>query len=191
MEREQLLREKLLVAQQMTGARRIAFLAIACATLRPNQANHAMHAFIRAFLKVQCTAPEVHPRAAERPIQLQSETARASRAARYMAQWIETYEAASSPQQALVDALPQAARAAGTGVMINDADVFTFLVTGQQPVEAHQAAWPAWLLWQGGATSLQEHGAGEWYVEVGEDPARECESSGFAADVEALQALPS
>lgn len=196
-EREELLRAKLLMGEQLVGVRRIALLAVACSSLSPAHGERAMQVFLKSLQVTGCTPPRVGEKVVDDAVQMQAEVARASAAAKLMSLWQRTFQRSASPELALLEALPQVAEAYDGGILIGQKSVFTSLVDEERldPMQPQHAAWLAWLVWRGGLASVSEIDPGRWLVKsLQEEPEQllsPVPGDWFSSGVTALLEVPS
>ncbi len=179
-ERDGLLREKMLVQQQQLLGQRASQLAIVCAGLVQQDPSHGLYTFLDTASNAGCAAPSIDWRVLDHADLMQAEAQRGIAIGQLLARWLQDFDAAKSPAQALatlVQALPGQARMDGDGVAMLERRALTALLEApaQQVPAAADVAWLAWLLSCGPAAQVRS-GANGWEVRL--------------AEAQALPALP-
>lgn len=169
-ERDGLMREKMLAHQGQLLGNRLAQLLGVLATLRPSQADAALHAWATSAQAVGAPVPEIDWRRWDHADLLQAEARRTVQIALAVQQWLQTWSASGAEPVAALAAAWQLPVTSG-GVEPGDGAALSRLLHGAagSEVAAADAVWLAWLLWQGGAARVERSGAG-WRVSPA-DPA--------------------
>jgi len=187
-ERDGLMREKMLAHQgQLLGSRLCQLLGVAAA-IRHDQADAALHALARSVMLVGAPSPEVDWRRWDHADLLQAEARRSVQTAQGVQHWLQAWaDAGADPLAALAAAW--GVTVSGNAIVLDEPSVVARLMHGPagSPVSDADAAWLAWLLWQGGAARVQADGA-RWRIERAEPAARPADW--LAATIEQFGPLP-
>ncbi len=187
-ERDGLVREKMLAHQgQLMGSRLCQLLGVA-AVIRFDQAEAALHAWAVGAIAVQAAAPEVDWRRWDHADLLQAEARRVVQAAQGIQHWLTSWRDAGAEPLAALAAAWQVPLS-GDAIVLDRPDLLSRLMYGAagSEVSVQDAAWLAWLLWQGGGARVQAEGSG-WRIVRAEPAARAADW--LAATIERFGPLP-
>lgn len=157
-ERDELVRDKLLVQHSQLQGSRMAALLMLGAAVQPQGHDAALAQFARAALISGGVAPSVDWRRWEHADLLQAEARRGTEIVAHLHDWLPSFGVRSVGGQALA-ALAQAVggEEQGDGVLVRDGATFTGLLGAPAgaPVSRSECAWFAWLLWQNGEAWME------------------------------------
>ena len=158
-ERDELVRDKLMVQQGQLLANRMASLLMLSAAVQTEAHEAALHQFSESALVCHSIEPAVDWQRWEYADLLQAEAQRGVAIASHLRHWLQAWGPAGDGQQAL-QVLAETLNADPYGddsVVIEDPRALTALLTAPagQAVTLDQCAWLAWLLWQKGLASLE------------------------------------
>lgn len=163
-ERDELLREKLMVAQAQLMGQRIGQLVTLAAALQAPNGDAPVHTYVRAALALGAASPAVDWRRWDHAELQRAEAERAVQLVAHVRGWWATWGAVPTDDGPRLSAL---AAALGRDVVDTSlpgvpGDLLAAPLAGTpgSPLQAPQAACLAWLLWCGGAARLQVDGAG-------------------------------
>lgn len=187
-ERDGLMREKMLAHQgQLMGSRLCQLLGVA-SVIRSDRAEAALHAWATGAMAVNASSPEVDWRRWDHADLLQAEARRVVQAAQGMTHWLNAWNGASADPLAVLAQAWQVPMA-GDAIVLDRAEPISRLLHGPagSEVTTADAAWLAWLLWQGGGARVQADGTG-WRIVRSEPAARPADW--LAATIERFGPLP-
>lgn len=163
-ERDELLREKLMVAQAQLMGQRIGQLVALAAALQAPNADAAVHTYVRAALATGAASPAVDWRRWDHTELQYAEAERAVQLVAHVRGWWAswgTLPADDGPRLAtLAAALGQPLEGGRLPGVTGDMLVAPLAGAPGSPLQASQAAFLAWLLWCGGAARLQSEDGG-------------------------------
>jgi two-component system, probable response regulator PhcQ len=163
-ERDELVRDKLIVQQGQLLANRMASLLMLSAAVQSEAHEAALYQFAQSALVCGSVEPAVDWQRWEHADLLQAEAQRGVAIASHLRHWLNAWGPVGDGSQALqvlaetVDALPLS----DGSVVITDPKTLSALLTAPagQAVTLAQCAWLAWLLWQRGLAQLEAFDGG-------------------------------
>lgn len=158
-ERDSLLREKMLIAQQQVMAGRVSQLAVVCAGFTGMDCDESLYTYLDGAARAGCRGPVMNWHAMDYSDLMQAEALRGIAIGRHLATWHDTFGADKSPAAAtaaLMKALPQPTRLEGARVRIAQPRGLYGVLEGAATdiPSAEATAWLAWLTWWGGPLKL-------------------------------------
>jgi two-component system, probable response regulator PhcQ len=158
-ERDELVRDKLLVQQGQLLANRMAALLMLTAAVQREAHDAALFEFAQGALLCRSAEPELDWSHWEHADLLQAEAQRGVSIASHLRHWLQVWGPPGEGAEALrvlaevLDGDPLGDKA----VLVPDPLAFTALLTAPagQVVTAAQCAWLAWLLWQKGLARVE------------------------------------
>jgi two-component system probable response regulator PhcQ len=158
-ERDDLVRDKLIVQQGQLLANRMASLLMLSAAVQTEAHEAALHQFAQSALVCESVEPAVDWQRWEHADLLQAEAQRGVAIASHLRHWLQAWGPVGDGAQAL-QVLAETLNADPFGddsVVITDPKGLTALLTAPagQAVTLAQCAWLAWLLWQKGLARLE------------------------------------
>lgn len=158
-ERDDLIRDKLMVQQGQLLANRMATLLMLSAAVQTEAHEAALYQFAQSALVCKSVEPAVDWQRWEHADLLQAEAQRGVAIASHLRHWLQTWGPVGDGQHAL-QVLAETLNADPFGddsVIITEPQALTSLLTAPagQAVTVAQCAWLAWLLWQKGLASLE------------------------------------
>jgi two-component system probable response regulator PhcQ len=159
-ERDDLVRDKLIVQQGQLLANRMAALLMLSAAVQAEAHETALHQYAQSALLCNSVEPSIDWQRWEHADLLQAEAQRGVAIAAHLRHWLQIWGPARDGSHAL-QALAEALNADPLGedsVLISDPKALTTLLTAPagQSVTATQCAWLAWLMWQKGMARLED-----------------------------------
>lgn len=163
-ERDELVRDKLIVQQGQLLANRMAALLMLSAAVQSEAHEAALYQFAQSALACGSVEPAVDWQRWEHADLLQAEAQRGVAIASHLRHWLQTWgPVGDGPQalQVLAETLDADPLSDGS-VVITNPQALTALLTAPagQAVTLPQCAWLAWLLWQKGLARLEAFDGG-------------------------------
>lgn len=164
-ERDELVRDKLIVQQGQLLANRMASLTILSAAVQNNACEAALYQFAQSALLCGSVEPAVDWQRWEYADLLQAEAQRGVSIAGHLRHWLNAWGPLSDAPAPALQALAQALGVDPTNdaaLPIPEPKALTTLLTAPagQTVTLAQCAWLAWLLWQNGRARLEAFDGG-------------------------------